>query len=63
MAAKDRLFHLNHSYYGLHVPPLIRRAINNFSSGSVCLVLTSELYSETDYREYEEFLIVVRNEK
>ncbi|HEX9930532.1 MAG TPA: WxcM-like domain-containing protein [Pyrinomonadaceae bacterium] len=63
MAAKDRLFHLNRSYYSLYVPPLVRREINNFSSGSVCLVLASELYSETDYREYEEFLIVVRNEK
>ncbi|HEX8568034.1 MAG TPA: WxcM-like domain-containing protein [Pyrinomonadaceae bacterium] len=49
MTAKDRLFHLNRSYYGLHVPPLVWRAINNFSSGSVCVVLTSELYSETDY--------------
>jgi hypothetical protein len=59
-----RSFQLNRSYYGLHVPPLVCRELDNFSSGSVCMVLASELYSEMDYyREYEEFLTVVRNEK
>jgi hypothetical protein len=49
--------HLNRSYYGLYVPPLIWREIDNFSSGSVCLVLASEFYSEEDYfRVYSEFL-------
>lgn len=57
-------FHLNRSYYGLHVPPLIWREIDNFSSGSVCMVLASEFYSEDDYyREYEEFLKAVRNKE
>jgi hypothetical protein len=50
-------FSLNRSYYGLYIPPLIWREIDNFSSGSVCLVLASELYSEGDYyREYSEFV-------
>lgn len=40
-------FHLNRSYYGL--PPMIWRELNNFSSGSVCLVLASERYDENDY--------------
>ncbi len=54
-------FHLNRSYYGLNVPPLIWREIDNFSSGSVCLVFASEFYSESDYyREYEDFLKAVR---
>lgn len=54
-------FHLNRSYYGLHIPPLIWREMDNFSSGSVCLVLASDFYSETDYfREYQDFLEAVR---
>lgn len=49
-------FHLNRSYYGLYVPNLIWRELDNFSSGSVCLCLASELYDEDDYiRDYEEF--------
>ena len=49
-------FSLNRSYYGLYVPPLIWREIDNFSSGSVCLVLASEFYEEADYyREYGDF--------
>ncbi len=49
-------YHLNRSYYGLYIPPLIWREIDNFSSGSVCLVLASEYYDEADYyREYGDF--------
>jgi hypothetical protein len=54
--------HLNRSYYGLHIPPLIWREIDNFSSGSVCLALASRLYNEADYyREYDAFLEAVSN--
>lgn len=49
-------FHLNRSYYGLYIPPLIWREIDNFSSGSVSLVLASEFYDEQDYfRDYKDF--------
>ncbi len=49
-------FHLNRSYYGLYVPRLTWRELGNFSSGSVCLVMASQKYSEDDYyRDYEEF--------
>lgn len=49
-------FHLNRSYYGLYVCPLIWRELNNFSSGSVCVVLASNTYDEADYyRDYREF--------
>lgn len=52
--------HLNRSYYGLYIPPLTWREIDNFSSGSVCLVLASAQYSEADYhRDYDEFVRVV----
>jgi len=54
-------FHLNRSYYGLYVPPMIWRELDNFSSGSVCLVLASEYYDEEDYiRDYEIFKKMVR---
>jgi len=54
-AEKNR-FHLDRSYYGLYIPSLIWRELDNFSSGSVCLVLASELYNEADYyREYDGF--------
>ena len=50
-------FHLNRSYFGLYVCPMMWRELDNFSSGSVCLVLASELFDPADYyREYEEFL-------
>lgn len=54
-------FHLNRSYYGLYVGPLIWREINNFSSGSICLVLASDYYDEADYfRDYDQFVQTVR---
>lgn len=50
-------FHLNRSYYGLYVCPMIWRELNNFSSGSVSMVLASNLYDEADYyRNYDDFL-------
>ncbi len=52
-----RNFHLNRSYYGLYICPMIWRDISNFSSGSVCMVLASDYFEESDYyREYEDFL-------
>lgn len=53
--------HLSRSYYGLHLPPMIWRELDNFSSGSVCLVLASETYSpDAYYRTYEDFLAACR---
>lgn len=49
-------FHLNRSYYGLYVCPMIWRELDNFSSGSVCMVLASNRYDELDYyRDYQNF--------
>lgn len=49
--------HLNRSYEGLYVCPMIWRELDNFSSGSVCMVLASNRYSESDYyRDYAEFM-------
>ena len=48
--------HLNRSYTGLYLPPMIWREIDNFSSGSVCLVLASAPFDEADYlRDYAQF--------
>jgi hypothetical protein len=48
---------LNHPYKGLLIVPGIWRELTNFSSGSICLVLASELYDNNDYiREYNNFL-------
>lgn len=53
-----RVVQLNRPYLGLHIPPGIWANEYNFSSGSICLVLTSHPYSEQDYiRNYDDFLI------
>jgi WxcM-like, C-terminal len=53
-------YHLNRSYYGLYVCPMIWRELDNFSSGSVCLVLASNHYDEDDYyRDYAEYQMLV----
>lgn len=47
---------LNRSYYGLLLPNMIWRELENFSSGAVCMVLASDFYDEGEYiRDYEEF--------
>jgi len=58
---EKKRIHLNRSYYGLYLPPMIWREMDNFSSGSVCLALASERYNEADYfREYREYLHALR---
>ncbi|MBI4981629.1 MAG: WxcM-like domain-containing protein [Candidatus Omnitrophica bacterium] len=58
---KRKRFHLNRSYFGLHIPPLIWREIDNFSSGSVCMALASEYYEGNDYyRDYKDFLSAIK---
>jgi uncharacterized RmlC-like cupin family protein len=52
---------LNRPFWGLHVPPGIWSSEQGFSSGSICLVLASHVYSEDDYiRNYEEFLEYIK---
>ena len=52
-----RTYSLNRSYMGLLVVPGIWRELDNFSGGSVCLVMASMPYDEADYlREYEEYI-------
>ena len=52
---KKKVF-LNRPNLALHMVPGIWRKLDNFSSGSICMVLASELYSEQDYiRNYIKF--------
>jgi hypothetical protein len=54
---EKKRFHLNRSYYGLYVCPMMWRDLDNFSSGAVCMVLASTKYEESDYiRDYDEFI-------
>lgn len=58
---ETKRFHLNRSYSGLYVCPMMWRDLDNFSSGSVCMVLASERYDENDYiRDYQEFLAATK---
>jgi len=51
-----RTFHLSRPYIGLYMPSGLWRELDNFSSGSICLVLASTLYDEEDYiRDYSVF--------
>lgn len=60
--AEKKRFHLNRSYSGLYVCPMIWRALDNFSSGSVCMVLASNRYEDDDYyRDYAQYVNVRGN--
>jgi mannose-6-phosphate isomerase-like protein (cupin superfamily) len=55
---------LNRPNQGLHIPPGIWASEVNFSSGSVCLVLASHKYDETDYiREFKEYVNYIEKNK
>lgn len=54
---RSKVFSLNRSYYGLFVPPGLWRQMDNFSTNSVALVLSSTQFDEDDYiRDYNEFV-------
>ena len=52
----QRTVHLNRPFIGLYIPQMIWRELNNFSSGSVCIVLASDIYRDEDYiRDFDVF--------
>ena len=58
---EKQVFSLNRSYYGLYVPKMMWREMENFSTNSLALVLSSTPFDEADYiRDYEEFKQVKR---
>jgi len=53
---EKKAFTLNRSYYGLYVPKGLWREIENFSTNSLALILSSTNYDADDYvRDYDEF--------
>jgi oxalate decarboxylase/phosphoglucose isomerase-like protein (cupin superfamily) len=55
---EKKRIHLNRSNYGIYVKDMVWREMDNFSSGSVCMVIASNKYSTEDYiRDYEQFLM------
>ncbi len=58
---RSRRYHLNRSYYGLYICPMMWRTIDNFSSNAVCMVLASSFFDETDYiRDFDRFAEIAR---
>ncbi|UWS04586.1 FdtA/QdtA family cupin domain-containing protein [Phaeobacter inhibens] len=52
----EKRFHLNRSYFGIYICPMMWRYLDNFSSGAVCMVIASAPYDEADYiRDYGAF--------
>jgi glyoxylate utilization-related uncharacterized protein len=61
---RTQLFHLNRSYYGLYVPPLTWRHIENFSTNSLGLHLSSHGYQAEDYvRDFDEYKTLLQAEE
>jgi hypothetical protein len=53
---KEHRFSLNRSYYGVLIPKMIWRTLENFSTNSLALIIASTDYDEADYiRDFEEF--------
>lgn len=60
---KEQVFSLNRSYYGLYVPKMYWRKIENFSTNSLALIVSDKKYDEADYiRDFQEFK-QLKNEK
>lgn len=58
--AKEYLFSLNRSYYGVYVPKMVWRTIENFSTNSLALIIASTDYAEVDYlRDIKEFKTMI----
>ena len=59
---EEQRIHMSRSYYGLYVPPMTWRSIDNFSTNSVALVLSSTLYDPNDYiRDFELYKKLTKN--
>lgn len=62
--SEERRYHLNRSYMGIYVPCMTWRRMENFSTNSLCLVLSSTRYDEKDYiRDFNEFVFLSRLKK
>jgi uncharacterized RmlC-like cupin family protein len=58
---KEMKFQLNRSYYGLYIPKMVWRRMENFSTNSLALVVADQAYNEEEYiRDFEEFQKAVK---
>lgn len=58
---RKQVFSLNRSYFGLYVPSMVWRDLENFSTNSLCLILASDVYNEADYiRDFNEYSALKR---
>lgn len=56
---KEKTYSLNRSYFGLYVPNLLWRKLENFSTNSLALIVSSITYNESDYiRDFEKFKMI-----
>lgn len=56
---EEQRFSLNRSYYGLYIPKMFWRRLENFSTNSLALIVSDRQYNENDYiRDFEEFKIL-----
>lgn len=56
---EEQRFSLNRSYYGLYIPRMFWRRLENFSTNSLALIVSDRMYNENDYiRDFEEFKIL-----
>ena len=61
---KEKKYSLNRSYYGLYLPNLLWRRLENFSTNSLALIVSSISYDSHDYiRDFEEFKTIINGTK
>ena len=61
---KEKKYSLNRSYHGLYVPNLLWRRLENFSTNSLALIVSSISYDDNDYvRDFEEFKTIIDEAK
>jgi oxalate decarboxylase/phosphoglucose isomerase-like protein (cupin superfamily) len=54
---EKQVFHLNRSYYGLYVPPGYWRQMENFSTNSLAVIVSSTRFEQEDYiRDYSQYI-------
>lgn len=60
---QEHRFHLNRSYFGVYIPKMMWRTLENFSTNSLALVLSSTAYDANDYiRDFDQFRKEVQGE-
>jgi dTDP-4-dehydrorhamnose 3,5-epimerase-like enzyme len=56
---KEFKFQLNRSYYGLYVPKMFWRSLENFSTNSLALIVSDQFYNEEDYiRDFDKYKMI-----